>query len=73
MKGEKMLLGEFRKKTKELKDNVSLLMLIDEKFIGNKEVQEEIAELINTLDVDPGVNGEKFLTLTNGEKGSYSL
>jgi len=72
MKGEKMLLGEFRKKTKELKDNVSLLMLIDEKFIGNKEVQEEIAEPINTLDVDR-VNGEKILTLTNGEKGSYSL
>ena len=73
MKGEKMLLGEFRKKTKELKDNVSLLMLIDEKFIGNKEVQEEIAEPINTLDVDPGVNGKKILTLTNSEKGSYSL
>lgn len=68
-----MTLGELREKTKTLSDETVVVIFIEQVLEGDSIVREEIEAPVNSLDIDKGVDGEFILTLTDGEKGSYSL
>lgn len=68
-----MLLGEFRKKTEKLDDNVELIIFIEEKEIDGQIVRDEVIAPVNTLDLDPDTDSGCILSLTDAQAGSYSL
>lgn len=68
-----MLLGEFREKTKNLSDNVELMLVISEKIAGDVIMRDEIVEPVKALDFEKDIEGEDILAITDEEPGSYSL
>lgn len=68
-----MFLGDFRKKTACLDDDVELMILIEEKNKNGIIIQDEIIAPVNTLDFDSNIDSGSILTVTDAEAGSYSL
>lgn len=68
-----MLLGEFREKTKNLSDDVELMLVISEKIAGDVIMRDEIVAPVKALDFEKDIEGEDILAITDGEPGSYSL
>lgn len=68
-----MFLGDFRKKTACLDDDVELMILIEEKNKNGIIIQDEIIVPVNTLDFDSNIDSGSILTVTDAEAGSYSL
>lgn len=68
-----MFLGDFRKKTACLDDDVELMILIEEKNKNGIIIQDEIIAPVNTLDFDSNIESGSILTVTDAEAGSYSL